>query len=81
MLEDARVSADETIFIGDEIIDLSIVRRAGLGVAVENAVDELKEYADYVTKKSGGQGAIREVIEIVLKTTGKWDALMERYLI
>ncbi|MFI4911696.1 MAG: KdsC family phosphatase [Sedimentisphaeraceae bacterium JB056] len=81
LLEDARVSADETIFIGDEIIDLPIVRRAGLGVAVENAVDELKEYADYVTKKSGGQGAIREVIEIVLKTTGKWDALMERYLI
>lgn len=81
LLEDARVKPEETIFIGDEVIDLPIVRRAGLGVAVANAVDELKEHADYITQKPGGQGAIREVIELILKTTGKWDGLMERYLV
>jgi 3-deoxy-D-manno-octulosonate 8-phosphate phosphatase (KDO 8-P phosphatase) len=81
LLEDAMISCEQTIYIGDEVIDIPIVRRAGLGVAVANAVQELKDCADYVTKTPGGSGAIREVIELVLKNTGKWDSLMERYLV
>jgi 3-deoxy-D-manno-octulosonate 8-phosphate phosphatase (KDO 8-P phosphatase) len=81
LLEEASVSADEVIYIGDDLLDLPLVKRAGYGVAVANAVDELKAVADYVTKKSGGTGAVREVIELVLKSTGKWDKLMERYLV
>ena len=81
LLAEAKVSADEVIFIGDDLLDIPLVRRAGFGVAVANAVDELKEVADYVTTKRGGEGAVREVIEIVLKATGKWDGLMERYLV
>ncbi len=81
LLESARLSPEQTAYIGDEVIDIPPVVRAGLGVAVANSVDELKQRADYITNKSGGDGAIREVIEIILKTTGKWDALMERYLV
>ena len=81
LLADAGVSADQVIYIGDDLLDLPLVRRAGFGVAVANAVDELKEVADYVTNKTGGQGAVREVIEQVLKSLGKWDKLMERYLV
>ena len=81
LLEEASVSADEVIYIGDDLLDLPLVKRAGYGVAVANAVDELKEAADYITKRPGGTGAVREVIEQVLKSLGKWDKLMERYLV
>jgi 3-deoxy-D-manno-octulosonate 8-phosphate phosphatase (KDO 8-P phosphatase) len=60
---------------------LPLVGRVGFSVAVANAVDELKEAADYVTTRSGGCGAVREVAEYILKATGKWDRLMERYLV
>ena len=75
------VSAEEVAFIGDDLLDLPLVRRAAFGVAVANAVDELKEVADYVTSKNGGSGAVREVIECILKGNGKWQVLMERYLV
>jgi len=81
LLADADLAVDEVVYIGDDLLDLPLVRRAGYGVAVANAVDELKEVADYVTERSGGHGAVREVVEIVLKATGKWDKLMERYLV
>jgi 3-deoxy-D-manno-octulosonate 8-phosphate phosphatase (KDO 8-P phosphatase) len=81
LLAEAGLTADEVIYIGDDLLDLPLVKRAGYGVAVANAVDELKEVADYITKKPGGTGAVREVIEQVLKATGKWDQLMERYLV
>lgn len=81
LLAEAGVSEEEVVYVGDDLLDLPLVRRAGYGVAVANAVDELKEVADYVTKSSGGHGAVREVIEQILKATGRWDELMERYLV
>jgi 3-deoxy-D-manno-octulosonate 8-phosphate phosphatase (KDO 8-P phosphatase) len=74
------LEARQVAYIGDDLLDLPIVRRAGLGVAVANAVDELKQHADYVTTKAGGAGAVREVIEHILKSSGRWNELMERYL-
>jgi len=74
-------TADQIAYIGDDLPDLPAIRYAGFGVAVANAVAEVKEHADYVTKASGGNGAVREVIEYILKRTGKWDDLMQRYLI
>ena len=65
----------------DDLLDLPLVRRAAFGVAVANAVDELKEVADYTTTKNGGSGAVREVIEYILKRNGKWQGLMQRYLV
>jgi 3-deoxy-D-manno-octulosonate 8-phosphate phosphatase (KDO 8-P phosphatase) len=57
-----------------------LLRRAGLAVAVADAVDEAKQYAHYVTERPGGRGAVREVIEMILKAQGKWEAAMSRYL-
>ncbi len=80
LLDSVKLKPEEVAFIGDDVIDLPILTRVGFGVAVANAVDELKEYADYVTSQPGGKGAIREAIELILKNNGKWDSLMERYL-
>lgn len=81
LLAETGLNADETAYIGDDVLDIPLVKRAGFGVAVANAVDELKQHADFITQKSGGHGAVREVIEYLLKATGKWEKQMERYLI
>jgi 3-deoxy-D-manno-octulosonate 8-phosphate phosphatase (KDO 8-P phosphatase) len=73
-------SPDQAAYIGDDLTDLPVIRYVGFGVAVANAVDEVKRYADYVTAGGGGKGAVREVIEYILKSTGKWQELMKRYL-
>ena len=80
LLRQQQLSKEEIAYIGDDLPDLPVIRHVGFGVAVENAVNELKQAADYVTKKPGGAGAVREVIEYILKNTGKWHMLMERYL-
>lgn len=74
------LSAENVAFIGDDLPDLPLIRYCGFGVAVANAVDEVKIHADYVTTCAGGNGAVREVIELILKSTGKWQELMKRYL-
>jgi len=73
-------SARQVAYIGDDLPDLPPIRYVGFGVAVANAVDEVKQYADYVTTRAGGSGAVREVIEYILKSTGKWQQLMNGYL-
>jgi 3-deoxy-D-manno-octulosonate 8-phosphate phosphatase (KDO 8-P phosphatase) len=74
------LSPDKVAYIGDDVTDLPVIRYAGFGVTVANAVDEVKQYADYVTTRSGGSGAVREVIEYILKNSGRWQQLMTRYL-
>lgn len=66
---------EETCFIGDDLPDLPVLKRAGLAVAVPNAAGELKKTADYVTVHQGGNGAVREVVELILKTQGKWKKI------
>jgi len=63
----------EMVYIADDLPDLPILARVGLAVAVANAVPEVKRAAHYVTAQTGGNGAVREVIELVLKAQGKWD--------
>ena len=79
-LEKLGLSPESVAFIGDDLMDLPAIRYVGFGIAVANAVDEVKKYADYVTERPGGAGAVREVIEYILKKTGKWQELMKRYL-
>lgn len=70
--------ADEQIaYIGDDLPDLAVMRRAGLAIAVADAVGEIRECAHFVTSKAGGRGAVREAIELILKTQDKWDALIQ----
>ncbi len=67
-------------FVGDDLADIPVIRYVGFGVAVANAVDEVKQCADYITTRPGGSGAVREVMEYILKNSGRWQELMKRYL-
>ena len=75
----AGVTDEQVAYMGDDLTDLPLMRRAGLGVAVSNARDEVCSQADYVTFALGGNGAIREVIELLMKTQGSWDLILEKY--
>lgn len=79
LLHQLGLSPDQTAYIGDDLMDIPLVRRAGFGVAVANAVDELKHVADWTTTRPGGDGAVGQTIEYILKQTGVWESLMERY--
>lgn len=65
---------DQIAYVGDDLPDLPVIRAVGFGVAVADAVPELLEAADYVTTAPGGKGALREVIEKLLKDSGQWEA-------
>jgi len=80
LLREAGLKAENVAYVGDDLMDLPPILHVGFGVAVANAVDELKAHADYVTTRGGGYGAVREVIEYILKNSGRWDNLMDRYL-
>ena len=80
LLGDTGVAPERVAYIGDDLPDIPPMRLVGFAVAVANAVDEVKALADYVTIQPGGQGAVRETIEYILKTSGRWQPLMERYL-
>ncbi|MFM7206062.1 MAG: KdsC family phosphatase [Planctomycetaceae bacterium] len=69
----------ETAFVGDDLPDLPVVQRCGVGVAVADACEELRRAAAVVTTAAGGRGAVREVIERLLKARGGWDAVVARY--
>ena len=77
LLEEFSLSPDETCYVGDDLLDLPVIQAAGVGVAVADAVAEVKNAADYVCKTIGGEGAIREVSELILKEQGKWDNLLK----
>ncbi len=79
LLEQTKLSPEEVAYVGDDVMDLPLIRRAGFAVAVANAAEELKVHADFVTRRKGGQGAVGEVIEYILKSNHQWDSLMERY--
>lgn len=79
VLCDAGVSADSAVFIGDDFTDVPLFHRAGLAVAVANAREEVKSAAHYVTSAHGGEGAVREVVEIVLKAQGLWPGVLDKY--
>jgi 3-deoxy-D-manno-octulosonate 8-phosphate phosphatase (KDO 8-P phosphatase) len=69
----------EVAFVGDDLADLPVLRRVGLPIAVSNAVDDVKAVAAYTTCAAGGHGAVREVIELLLRARGEWPAILERY--
>ena len=80
LLREAGVDENEVAFVGDDLPDIPIMNRAELAVAVADAVAETRSVAHYVTRAKGGRGAVREVIEIILKSQGRWHDLVEDYL-
>lgn len=74
-----QVTFDEILFVGDDLADVPVLRRVGLPVSVANGVPEARELAAYVTERRGGQGAVREVVEVLLKARGEWEEMLDRY--
>lgn len=79
ILAATQLTHEEVAYIGDDVVDIPLLRRVGFAVAVADAVEEVKEVAHIVTQRPGGQGAVREVIELILRAQGHWVTLMERY--
>ncbi len=79
LAEQLGLEADQIAYIGDDLPDLPAIRFAGLGVAVADAAAEVNQAADHVTCAKGGEGAVRELIETILKTQGRWDDAIARY--
>jgi YrbI family 3-deoxy-D-manno-octulosonate 8-phosphate phosphatase len=73
------VTRDQVCYIGDDLLDLETIRAVGLGVAVADAVEDVRRAATYTTSVPGGHAAVREVIELILKNTGRWDDVMKCY--
>jgi len=80
VLAQAGVTNAEVSYVGDDLNDIPLMLQSGLGVAVGDAAFEARQRAHYVTKAPGGFGAVREVIELILKAQGRWDALIASYL-
>ncbi len=74
-----RVESEEICVMGDDLVDLPLMLDSGVAVAVPDAPEYVKAKANYVTKKRGGKGAVREVTDMLIKVQGKWDNLTERY--
>jgi 3-deoxy-D-manno-octulosonate 8-phosphate phosphatase (KDO 8-P phosphatase) len=79
IITEANVDRSEVAYIGDDLTDVVIFRRVGLSFATGDARPEVKQSASAVTTAYGGNGAVREVIELLLKARGAWDALLKKY--
>lgn len=80
ILEKENLSTDQVAFVGDDIIDLPVMRVCGLAIAVANAREEVKDEAHVITDHRGGDGAVRDAIEYVLKAQGRFDEVVCEYL-
>ena len=69
----------EVCYVGDDVVDLGVMKRAGVAVAVGDGVAEARSAADYVTRAAGGHGAIRETVELILKAQNKWQRVVTEY--
>jgi 3-deoxy-D-manno-octulosonate 8-phosphate phosphatase (KDO 8-P phosphatase) len=74
------VTLDEIAFMGDDLLDVPALERAGLAVAPANAVREARAVADVVTRAAGGAGAVRECVELILRAQGVWDAVVRAFI-
>jgi 3-deoxy-D-manno-octulosonate 8-phosphate phosphatase (KDO 8-P phosphatase) len=79
LLSERGLQAKEVLYVGDDLIDMPPMRECGVAVAVADAVPELDSVAALRTKAKGGEGAVREVVEWILKEQGKWNSVVSRY--
>jgi len=80
ILEQEKLQASQAAFVGDDVIDLPVMWNCGFAVAVANARAEVKRDAHYVTAHTGGDGALRDVVEYILKAQGKWKQVLTDYI-
>lgn len=80
IMRQLNLQPDQVCYIGDDLTDIPVLRHVGLGVAVSDAADEARSAANHVTRKPGGSGAVRELIEELLRARKRWDDLIRKYL-
>ncbi len=79
ILAQAGLNWSEVCYVGDDVVDLCLLKRAGVAVAVANAIEEAKALAHYVTTAPGGHGGVREIVTMILKAQGKWTELIRGF--
>ena len=79
VLAQAQLGWEDACYAGDDVVDLGVMQRVGLAVAVADAIEEVKRQAHYTTAAPGGQGAVREVVEKILRAQKKWQPIVDSY--
>jgi 3-deoxy-D-manno-octulosonate 8-phosphate phosphatase (KDO 8-P phosphatase) len=79
ILQRRNLAPEETAYVGDDVVDIPLLKRVGFGVSISDAVPDARRVADYVTRHRGGRGAVREVCEMILKAQGRWAEVAARY--
>ena len=79
LLDENDLTAEQVLYVGDDVVDVPVFRQAGVACCVKDAPDYLDDFCDFRTTLPGGHGAVREVIEQLLKVQNKWDSLMQKY--
>ena len=77
--EKYNIADEEILYIGDDLVDIPVLKRVGFPVCVKDAVNELKDLVSYVTRKKGGEGTVREIAELILKLQGKYEDVIKDY--
>jgi len=80
LLGETQLGWDDISYMGDDVVDLGVLKRAGLAVTVPHAISEAQEVAHYVTELPGGDGAVREVVDMILKAQGKWESIVRHFM-
>jgi len=80
ILEETGLDDDEVCYVGDDLLDVPLLKRVGFSVVPADASPEAKEVARYITVTPGGKGVVREVAELILKSQGKWDTVLDKIL-
>ncbi|MEJ2201996.1 MAG: HAD-IIIA family hydrolase [Desulfuromonadaceae bacterium] len=79
LLQTLGLADEEVAYVGDDLVDLPLLRRVGFAATVADAVDDVKPWVDYVARRPGGRGAVREICDFLLKNSGAWSRVTARY--
>lgn len=71
---------EEILYIGDDLVDIPVLKKVGFPVAVADAIEDVKNFCIYITKKKGGEGAVREVVELILKLRGEYEKIIKEFI-
>ncbi len=80
LLRKFRLKDDEVCYMGDDLTDVPVMKRVGLAIGVPNSIDEVQRISHYITSHNGGRGAVREAADLILRTQGKWDEVVAKYM-
>jgi 3-deoxy-D-manno-octulosonate 8-phosphate phosphatase (KDO 8-P phosphatase) len=80
IVEELLLEDEQVAYMGDDVVDLAVLNRAGLSAAPADAVEEVRSRVHWVSRCNGGHGAARELVEVILRAQGRWDALVEEHL-